>query len=125
MEPAKDEPFSENEFRELFWLIFETLNDDIKLRLRSYWQGSEKYIGSELPVIYTDQRLIDAWKVKYGAANACHLFFSIPDLSRKEHPLIIVVYHEIAHCYLNALGKYYASEITDATRVECEKKTIS
>lgn len=115
----------ENEFKQLFWLLFEAIPDEkVKILVRDGWRK----IGAEIPYICSHRDSISHMKpLHYAATDIVGLYFDLEMLTDKKHSLIEVVYHEIAHCYCYAKGSYLMIDYREKPLIKrlCESDAIN
>jgi len=87
------------EMSQLFWLIFESLNGDVQQEIRAWW----KKMGSDAPQIETNPEHFQS-EVVYVSSVGSLIQFRVDRLADRKHSVLRVIYHELAHCYLAAVG---------------------
>lgn len=87
------------EARALFWLIFDTLDDDVRQTLKRWWAT----IGPNAPQVVTDP---DAFvsDVTYVTSMGSMIQMRLDRLADRKHSLLRAFYHELAHTYIAAVG---------------------
>ena len=115
--------FTEEEFTDLFWTLFNVLPDKVKSKTKKKW----KEISDDVPFVFTDKDHIAAFKpFDYGMTNIANIAFDQAQLKDRKNSLLDVVYHEIAHCFHYADNNWLLSDYSEdpSMRKECEVKAI-
>lgn len=93
------------EIHALFWLIFDTLEDEVRDALRRWWARYD----AEAPQIVTDPGAF-ATDVTYMASFGTTIQLRIDRLADRKHSLLRAFYHELAHFYIAAVGQHAPAE---------------
>lgn len=89
------------EIRALFWLIFDTLDEEVRDELKRWWAKS----GADAPRIETDPNRFVS-EVIYVASVGSMIQLRLDRLADRKHSLLRVIYHELAHFYIAAVGRH-------------------
>ena len=90
-----------DEMRALFWVIFDTLEEEIRSEVQRWWATH----GSEAPLILTNPDDFVS-EVIYVASSGTTIQFRIDRLADRKHSVLRAIYHELAHFYIAAVGRH-------------------
>lgn len=100
MSPEASPP-TPDDMSQVFWLVFGTLDQEVQDALTRWWSAA----GDQFPVIETDPDRFQG-EVAYLGSNGIIFEMRIPKLLDRKHSLLRLIYHELAHAYLAAVGNH-------------------
>jgi hypothetical protein len=89
---------TQDQFTELFWLIFDHLPDArVKESVLAYWKSKDP----NCPFILTQEDAVQSLfrSIEYAATLNVSIGFNLKQITDRKHSLIEIIYHEIAHTY--------------------------
>lgn len=94
-----------DEMRALFWVIFDTLEEEIRNEVQRWWATHDP--GA--PQILTDPKDF-VTDVTYVASVGTIIQLRIDRLADRKHSVLRAIYHELAHFYIAAVGSHAPSD---------------
>lgn len=94
-----------DEMRALFWVIFDTLEEEVRNEVQRWWAAH----GNGAPQILTDPDEF-VTEVTYVASVGTTIQLRIDRLADRKHSVLRAIYHELAHFYIAAVGSHAPSD---------------
>ncbi len=90
-----------DEMRALFWVIFESLEEEVRSEVQRWWAAH----SSGAPEILTDPNDF-VTEVTYVASLGTTIQLRIDRLADRKLSVLRAIYHEVAHFYIAAVGRH-------------------